>query len=373
MSNHSHVQIGQCVYSSLYGGRHGVIFNIHGEQDPGSVKNLCGVISSDGNAYFDVVFEDGSLSNHISECIIHGAQWSILDEMVTQDRIDELLSYHESESRRKEKEAHEASVKRDERREKLRQEYPYLKQLGNDDRSAKVGAANIRTELKRAFPGVKFSVRMSGGSAIDVYWTDGPTKSQVETITGKYQYGNFNGMEDIYERDTNNVWPDVFGGDNYVFEHRDYSDRLIQIAIDKEFEQHKANYEKAEIVKPTVEAFRKGHLYNVRDPERHFNSHSLQSDIHNILSEYSDIDVSDNTEKMLDSVDTDTAPFTVRNGTRPGYIEIIFKEKPEEDVRGILKRSGFRWSKTNGLWYGKSCNVPSDYFGEFLSQLDPCA
>lgn len=373
MSNHSHVQIGQCVYSSLYGGRHGVVFNIHGEQDPESVNNMCSIISSGGNAYFDVVFENGCLSNKIPESIIYGVQWKLLDEIVSRERIDELLAYHESESQRKENEAQEASMRRDQRREKLRQEYPYLKQLCSGERSAKVGAANIRIELKRAFPGVKFSARMSGGSAIDVHWTDGPTKSQVEAITGKYQYGNFNGMEDIYEHNADNVWPDVFGGNNYVFENRDYSDRLVQIAIDKEYEQHKANYETAGIEKPTVEAFRKGRLYTVHDPKRHFNGNSVQSDIHSILSEYADIEVIENTVSTLENTDAGDSSITVRDGTRPGYVEIVFKEKPDEDVRGILKRSGFRWSKTNSLWYGKSCNVPSDYFREFLSQLESCA
>lgn len=68
--------------------------------------------------------------------------------------------------------------------------------------SQALAAKNIRKELKAAFPGTKFSVRsesFAGGNAVDVSWTDGPTSSQVDKIIGKYQYGNFNGMEDIYE------------------------------------------------------------------------------------------------------------------------------------------------------------------------------
>lgn len=74
----------------------------------------------------------------------------------------------------------------------------------------KTGAANcaaaIRTELKSAFIGVKFSVTSdtySGGNSVHISWTDGPTVKEVEAITSKYQYGHFNGMEDLYEYSNN--------------------------------------------------------------------------------------------------------------------------------------------------------------------------
>lgn len=63
-------------------------------------------------------------------------------------------------------------------------------------------AKRIRTDLKRAFPGVKFSVKsesFAGGNAVDISWIDGPTDSQVSAITNQYQYGSFDGMIDMYE------------------------------------------------------------------------------------------------------------------------------------------------------------------------------
>lgn len=63
-------------------------------------------------------------------------------------------------------------------------------------------AITIREELKKEFPGIKFSVRsenFAGGDSVNIGWEDGPTVKQVEHFTGKYQEGNFNGMEDIYE------------------------------------------------------------------------------------------------------------------------------------------------------------------------------
>jgi hypothetical protein len=82
--------------------------------------------------------------------------------------------------------------------------------------------------LKRAFPAVKFSVKIEhrGSGSININWTDGPTTEQVKTVTGKYQEGDFNGMEDIYEYNRA-VWPEVFGGARYVFENRHESADLI--------------------------------------------------------------------------------------------------------------------------------------------------
>jgi len=88
-------------------------------------------------------------------------------------------------------------------------------------------AAMIRKELKSAFPSVKFSVTsdsFAGGDSVDIRWTDGPTTGQVEKFSSKYQYGHFNGMEDIYEY-SNRVegLPQV----KYVSTSRTVSEELI--------------------------------------------------------------------------------------------------------------------------------------------------
>lgn len=63
-------------------------------------------------------------------------------------------------------------------------------------------AAAIRAELKTKFPGFKFSVTsecFSMGDSVHISWTDGPQCESVNKFVSKYQYGHFNGMEDIYE------------------------------------------------------------------------------------------------------------------------------------------------------------------------------
>lgn len=84
-------------------------------------------------------------------------------------------------------------------------------------------ASAIRAELAKVFPGIKFSVTssiFSGGNSVRIGWNDGPLTDQVTEVTGKYQYGQFNGMEDIYEY-TNSR--DDIPQTKYVMESRNMS------------------------------------------------------------------------------------------------------------------------------------------------------
>jgi len=78
-----------------------------------------------------------------------------------------------------------------------------LKEKNKGKSSSHAGAAAaIKAELKTAFPGIKFSVTsdsFSMGNSVDIRWEDGPTDNEVSDIACKYQYGHFNGMDDIYE------------------------------------------------------------------------------------------------------------------------------------------------------------------------------
>jgi len=94
-----------------------------------------------------------------------------------------------------------------------------------------LGAKNIRKELKAKFPGIKFSVQsesFAGGDAIDIDWTDGPTREEVEKIIAKYRRGNFDGMTDSYTRHTRSPEGDKRGGAMYVQSQRHYSDETME-------------------------------------------------------------------------------------------------------------------------------------------------
>lgn len=71
-------------------------------------------------------------------------------------------------------------------------------------------AKAIRTELKIAYPNVKFNVtskNFAGGDAVDIRWDNGVSKNKVDAIVDKYQYGHFDGMTDCY--DNTNVIADL--------------------------------------------------------------------------------------------------------------------------------------------------------------------
>lgn len=97
-------------------------------------------------------------------------------------------------------------------------------------------AKAIREELKKVFPQIKFRVRSesyTGGSSIRVTYTDAIPVEEIEKYTNKYEYGHFNGMEDIYEY--SNVRKDI-PQVKYLFVDRTISEVNRQ-AVKKEIEE----------------------------------------------------------------------------------------------------------------------------------------
>lgn len=242
-------QVGSRVHSILYGGRDGIIFAIKGEQRPDTVKTYGGFIHTGGGAHFDVVFDDGTISRMLPECIILGVQWRELPGIASQDEIRAALRAAEEKSKQdaRDREAQAKAFAAEVVR--LKKEHPDLLQ-GTDLIEA---SKNIRIELKRAFPGITFSVktsRFSGGDSIDVRWTDGPTKDEVKKITDKYQEGYFDGMDDMYHS-TRSPWTETFGSAKYISEERSYSDGFLL----KLFAELSAHYN---VPAPAIEDFKKG-------------------------------------------------------------------------------------------------------------------
>lgn len=118
----------------------------------------------------------------------------------------------------------------------------------------------IRKSLKAAFPATRFGVRTnkySGGSSIDVEWTDGPTTKAVEAIAGQYAGATFDGMRDLKEHHTSELNGQLvrFGAD-FVFCRRLLSD----IFVAKIIAALAAKYE-AEPV--SVDDYRQGRAWNL--------------------------------------------------------------------------------------------------------------
>jgi hypothetical protein len=165
------------------------------------------------------------------------------------------MTYAQENAKYEAKQAQRASAAK-----KLQLENPHLVPVQAGVSARITATKNIRIELKKAFPKFKFSVTsetFSGGDAIRVSWTDGPTVKQVEAITGKYSAGHFNGYEDLYEYDSN-AFTDAFGDAKYVTESRYYSDAFTQAVLD----ELKAKYGTIDgIEPPSFEDFKNGRCY----------------------------------------------------------------------------------------------------------------
>lgn len=264
MEQQTLLSVGQVVYTNLYNLGKGVIVNIHGEQKPQSIKNMYNVMVTGGNAEFDIVFFNGNKSNRLPESILHGVQWKIENETVEQETIKSLIEKAE---------AHEQAEKAEEERkinefkqgvefQKNNTEYSHLTQItSNSDKKVKIVGKNIRAELKKHFPKTKFSVRKQYYSSYHVNWTDGPTVEEVESIINKYKTSRFDSYTDYHYSETSpfNV---VYGGADYVFTHRDYSDEIIALAIKSLIDKYGESYE-FDTALMTVENYHQGILYKI--------------------------------------------------------------------------------------------------------------
>lgn len=125
-------------------------------------------------------------------------------------------------------------------------------------------AALVRKALKESFPEIRFSVRArryAGGGSINVAWTDGPNRAQVEAVARVFSGSYFDGMTDSkgYTYALVDGVQTHFAAD-HVFCERTTSDAALQRAIDQVYRQYEGNFEHKGVAKPTVEQYRSGQL-----------------------------------------------------------------------------------------------------------------
>lgn len=97
-------------------------------------------------------------------------------------------------------------------------------------------AAALRSTLKTAFPGTKFSVTSktySGGSSINVRWTDGASFVAVHAVADRFAGATFDGMTDMksYKRPMVLAGEAVLMGADYVFCDRSTSADLLRKVV----------------------------------------------------------------------------------------------------------------------------------------------
>lgn len=355
------LRIGQRIHSALYGGRDGIVYAIKGEQCPNTIKRLGGVIATGGNALFDIIYEDGTESPRVPEAILHGPQWYIAAEdapLATDEEIKAALAFAAQEEERRSRESAKAAEDREKLRAALPGQYPFLTTFKGSKKSPHaLGAANIKKHLSVAFRGVAFSVTsdiFSGGNSIDVRWKDGPTTKAVNDITDRYQTSDFDGMQDI-SVSRGAVFPEIFGGAKYVFEHRDFSPEAVDGAISALWQKYRMAEQKEAPPQPTYEDYKTGAIWRIKiwpDDPRNFTDH---------LNEYlSALDLMPAAPAQSSSgacpaeppTPPDTGATITRNPEKSG-IEIRFPAKPDDSILVALRSAGFRFSRRQSMWYAK--------------------
>lgn len=254
-------KVGDRIHCCLHGGKDGTIVAIHGKQDPQSIKRMGGgIMVSGGNATLDIAWDTcgdrGGFSERTPESIARGVQWKMLSGYRDPDSaIAEAQAFVAAEKAKKDaaQKAFEAQM------EEIKKEYDFLTVDDGSDRN--IIQKNLRTLLKKRFPGVKFRVTKDSYDSRSVSWVDGPVASEVKKVTGIFEEGYFNGMEDIYEYKPS-PFNRVFGGCKYVFERREHSDEAIEKAIDAVWEKYHLMFEGHD--KPTIEMYHSGGLGRIR-------------------------------------------------------------------------------------------------------------
>ncbi|EGK7500118.1 hypothetical protein IPU80_004495 [Escherichia coli] len=185
--------------------------------------------------------------------------WEKLDKILP---LSELCQRREVEKKAAQYRAEEEARKEQELLESVKaattdERYKDLLTEADEIFECKRAAKNIRILLKRHFKGTKFSVRTRDVTCINVYWTDGPTKQDVDQLIGKFQIGNYDSYAECYEYKATG-FNKLYGGIKYLFTERSFSDELISKAITAVKERY------GDKIGPecTVEAYKKGALFN---------------------------------------------------------------------------------------------------------------
>lgn len=257
-------QVGQC-------------FSFHGKPVVVSVISLTDGVISYTFSRLDIPHSVTVEHTHVARRF----GWEKLDQMLSLTELrkrreaEKAAAYFDLEAEARMKEVTEQEAESAAKNEK----YKNLVTESQEPFECKRASKNIRILLKENFKGTKFSVRMRDATCINVFWTDGPTKAEVDEVVKQFQIGTVDSFSECYEY-CETGFNKLFGGVKYLFTERNYTDELVAKAI----ESVKTRYGDRIGPECTVEAYRKGRLFNTG---LNFLTESLQVTIRKVLSDIS--------------------------------------------------------------------------------------
>ena len=266
-----------------------------------------------------------------------------LSNMVIEARVKAELE----EAGRPAKEAAE-KAEIDRQKAEIEAQYPYLQRPSSQSGGGKNVAVNLRIELKRTFPNVKFSV-VSEYSRVEVTWTDGPTTDQIKEITDKWEDHKTDYSGD-YRDYAPSLFNNVFGGCNYMSESRKMSgatEAKINAVLDVQLVEFDPNipwriFCENEIPTQEWEIIPKP---NFRGPT--YEAYEIKPVVQTPVPEIAETVAHEFRPTLVGG-----GILVTRNIDKNG-IEIRFPTKPTELVINELKAHGFRWSGFGKCWWAR--------------------
>lgn len=158
-------------------------------------------------------------SHHMPLCMLEQVGYRTLSTVATPDEVALVTAAVEAVKSSRKRAQAAATLARETEAAALVAAHPEL-EVG---RYRATAAKNMRTMLKRAFPGVKFSVTQNTGSmvnSITVRWSAGPEGDAVGEIVGRFESSYFDGQTDS-NVSKSTAWTDTFGGCSGVTMYRD--------------------------------------------------------------------------------------------------------------------------------------------------------
>lgn len=167
--------------------------------------------------YFNPKHKVNETVRPISEKFGIGFYYDESGELISDDIIKKSLERAEKLEDLRVKVKQRKEQEEEDLKSKLIAEYPYLTVVKGCDH--KVCGHNIRTELKKKFSGVRFSVRYESCDTYHISWTDGPASSEVEDVISKYQDHHSDYSGDYFDYSPS-VFNRLFGGAKYITSNR---------------------------------------------------------------------------------------------------------------------------------------------------------
>ena len=204
---------------------------------------------NDAESYFSNPFD--SLDEYcrpISEKFGIGFYYDLDAPRATDEEINQAIKRANQFLKEVEEEKKIAEEKRKQAREEVIKKYGAIfdQPSGKYMTDAVLVAKHIRQDLANAFPGQKFSVRKTDYSTIHVEWKDGPTREEVEQITGKHERicSRDRWNDDLWDHN-DTAFTSVFGGVDYILYYRDTAPENKNVSLYKKPEPKQSEPAKA--------------------------------------------------------------------------------------------------------------------------------